>query len=79
MDKFPGKPTGAPCGIVSRLLTTRQVDELRQLRPSILANWRWRGQGPPHVRLSPRTIRYRLSGLEAFVEGRMCRSSAEAR
>lgn len=44
-----------------------------------LQNWRVRGGGPPYVRISSRSIRYRRRELNAWAEGRLERNTSEFR
>ncbi|MEQ9519809.1 MAG: helix-turn-helix domain-containing protein [Parvibaculum sp.] len=44
-----------------------------------LQNWRVRGGGPPYVRISARSIRYRRRDLIAWAEGRLERNTSEFR
>lgn len=44
-----------------------------------LQNWRVRGGGPPYVRISSRSIRYRRRDLNAWAEGRLERNTSEFR
>ena len=37
------------------------------LRPTTLANWRWRGQGPRYVKVGGR-VRYRLTDLALWLD-----------
>lgn len=39
--------------------------------PKTLRNWRSRGEGPRYVRYSARCVRYRISGLDAYVDSRV--------
>lgn len=52
---------------MSSLLTTIQAAEYLGLSPQTLADWRHKGAGPKFVRVGTRTVRYRLSDLDAFV------------
>ena len=47
-----------------------------QVTPKVLERWRTSGGGPPFVRLSRKIIRYRISDLTAFVDSRVCSSTA---
>lgn len=46
------------------------------LNPRTLENQRVRGEGPSFIRIG-RTIRYRVTDLDAFVEARVARSTAQ--
>ncbi len=50
-----------------RLLKSREVCEILQVTPLTLQNYRDAGEGPPFVRLAPRTIRYPSDELEAWI------------
>lgn len=47
--------------------TIPEAAEYLGLRPGTLEIWRWSGKGPAYLKLG-RSVRYRLSDLEAFVE-----------
>lgn len=49
-------------------LTTGEAARVLRVSKLTLKNWRDRGEGPPHVRLGPKTIRYRLSSLMAYLD-----------
>ena len=53
--------------IQHRLLKSREVCEILQVTPLTLQNYRDAGEGPPFVRLAPRTIRYPRDELEAWI------------
>ena len=56
---------------MSDLLTTAQAAAFLSLKQNTLEHWRIYGNGPTIVRLSPRTVRYRRSDLESWVESRV--------
>ena len=43
-----------------------------------LQNWRLRGGGPRFVKVSARSIRYRRSDLNAWIESKLVSSTSEA-
>ncbi|MBT5566725.1 MAG: helix-turn-helix domain-containing protein [Rhodospirillaceae bacterium] len=47
------------------------------LSPRTLQNWRVRGGGPLFVRISNRSIRYRLSDIQDWIEARIRRSTSD--
>lgn len=49
------------------LLTPDEVSHILGIQPSTLANWRWRGDGPPYANLGGRRIRYRLCDLTEWI------------
>lgn len=58
------------------LLNQKQAAEALAVPPRTLEGWRTRGGGPPFVRIG-RHVRYRLRDLEAWIEDRTFRSTAE--
>lgn len=59
------------------LLDVIEASAMLRLSPATLRNWRWKGSGPPYVRLGSRVL-YRRSELLAFVE-RQTRTSTSDR
>ena len=53
-----------------KLLIQREVADLLCISQRTLEGWRVRGCGPAYIQISPRCIRYRMSDVMAFVEGR---------
>jgi hypothetical protein len=49
------------------LLTPDQAGEMLGVTARVLERWRGSGDGPKFVRLSRKTIRYRIEDMEAFV------------
>jgi predicted DNA-binding transcriptional regulator AlpA len=60
----------------SSLLTTFDLAAFLRVSPWTVRGWRKRGRGPRFFRLSDRTVRYSLSHVKAFLEGRSCRPRA---
>jgi excisionase family DNA binding protein len=56
--------------MVKPVLTPTEAASYLRLAVGTLANWRWRGEGPPYV-LYGRRVRYRRSDLDAWMEGLM--------
>ena len=52
------------------LLTPAQVAELTGMSTGALAQLRYLGRGPAYFRLGPRTIRYELAEVLAWIEAR---------
>ena len=50
------------------LLTSSQVAEMLHITEEGLRRWRYRGKGPPCLRLGPRTLRYRPEDVAAWLE-----------
>jgi predicted DNA-binding transcriptional regulator AlpA len=59
------------------LLKQDEAAELLGLTPRGLAAWRYRGGGPPYVKLSRRVVRYRRIDLMEWAEQRL-RSSTDS-
>lgn len=62
-----GKPLASDTRF--RLLTRDEVEDLFGLSKRWLEVAATRGEGPPIVRISPRMVRYRVSDIEAWIEG----------
>lgn len=59
------------------LLTEKQTAEYLQLTPRFLQARRYRGNGPPFIRISSRAIRYRLADLEEWINNRIRTSTSD--
>lgn len=53
---------------MSQLLTSSQVAEMLHITEEGLRRWRYRGKGPPFLRLGPRTLRYRPEDVQTWLE-----------
>lgn len=53
---------------IDQLLTPAEVAELLKLQPSTLVEWRRLRKGPRHIRVGHRTVRYRRSDIDAWLE-----------
>jgi hypothetical protein len=60
-----------------QLLRDTQAAELLDHTPRALADWRRRGCGPPYVRISCRSIRYRRRDLVTWAESRLRTSTSD--
>ena len=49
------------------LLTTNEVSRRLRVSREKLRRWRREGDGPPFVKIGPRTVRYRASEVEQFL------------
>ncbi len=58
------------------LLTTEQAAAIIRMRPSFLEARRWRGKGPPFLKIG-RSVRYRPEDLAAWTEERLRRSTSD--
>ncbi len=62
---------------MEELLSTPDAARVLGMKPSALENWRWKGRGPPFVRVTARAIRYRREDLERFIKERLRRSTSD--
>ena len=60
----------------STLLTAEEVAQRLGVSVKALERWRGNGAGPAYVRLSSKTIRYRVEDVSGFVAGRVRASTA---
>lgn len=60
------------------LLSERDAAAALSLTPRTLQAWRARGEGPPHVRVSSRCVRYRVEDLESWAAERVRTSTSDA-
>jgi predicted DNA-binding transcriptional regulator AlpA len=60
------------------LRDTQQAAEFLGLKPRTLEVWRMRGEGPPHIRLGSRTIRYLEADLQEWLESKRRVSTSHA-
>ncbi len=60
-----------------QLLRQEQAALMLEVTPRCLENWRHRGGGPKHVRISARCIRYRRRDLLEWVEARLRTSTSD--
>jgi len=58
-------------------LTTPEAAAYLNLQPTTLEQWRWNGKGPEFIKLG-RCVRYRKTGLDAFMNARAFTSTTEA-
>lgn len=62
----------------NQLVPEMTAADLLGLSIRTLQNWRVRGGGPCFVRISARCIRYRISDVEDWIEGRTVSNTSEA-
>ncbi len=55
----------------TKLLTTKQAASYLSLSPAFLERDRWAGAKIPFVKLGSRSIRYRLSDLDIYLDSRV--------
>jgi predicted DNA-binding transcriptional regulator AlpA len=63
--------------IPGHLLTEPEAARYLRLSPHSLRGFRYRRQGPSHIKMGGKKIAYRLSDLEAWVEARCVDNSQE--
>ena len=59
------------------LLSEGQVAKWLGYSTRTLQKWRWLGAGPPFVRISPRSVRYRRRDVADWIEGNLRISTAD--
>jgi predicted DNA-binding transcriptional regulator AlpA len=62
---------------LAALLTPKEAARLLKVSSSWLAKARMRGDGPPYIRMSPRSIRYTEATLVQWMKGRQRMSTSE--
>ena len=62
---------------LGRLLKEAQAAEFLHFSTRALQNWRCRGGGPKYVRVSSRSVRYRLTDLIDWTTARLRSSTSE--
>ena len=60
----------------TRTTDTEGAADRLGITPETLRNWRWRGEGPPFLKLG-RAVRYRLSDLSAWLDARTRTSTSD--
>jgi predicted DNA-binding transcriptional regulator AlpA len=70
----PNKSAASPVII---LLTPKEVARLLKVSLSWLAKARMRGDGPPFIKISPRSIRYADAAIAQWTKGRQRLSTSE--
>jgi predicted DNA-binding transcriptional regulator AlpA len=61
-----------------RLLTAAEFAQQTGLSVETLAQWRSQGKGPPYVKISRNSVRYRQSDLDGWVAGRIVRTHQDS-
>jgi predicted DNA-binding transcriptional regulator AlpA len=56
-----------------RFINREEAAEFLGLSPQTLANYSWRGEGPPFIRISDRCVRYDRDELMAWMKAREIR------
>lgn len=75
MPKGQDNPTVSvpPCPA----LRTTEAAAYLNVQPATLEQWRWNGRGPTFVKIG-RSVRYRQTDLDAFINARVFTSTTEA-
>ena len=60
------------------LLNQAQAAALIGVSERTLECWRWRGDGPPYVKISRRAVRYRRRDIREWAESRLQRSTSDS-
>lgn len=55
----------------NRILRPREAAQFLGIAEQTMERWRAAGRGPRWVKLTGRTVGYRLADLEAYLEGRL--------
>lgn len=63
---------------LDRLIDERAAADFVGYTIRALQNWRHRGGGPPFIKASKRSVRYRRRDLVAWAESRLVTSTADA-
>lgn len=50
------------------LVDEKEVAAILDVAVQTLRNWRWRGEGPPYVKIGKRLVRYYRPGLATHIE-----------
>lgn len=66
----------APLDARARTVNPEEAAERLGLEASTLANMRWRGGGPPYLKVGGR-VRYRLSDLADWLDEQIRRSTSD--
>lgn len=71
------QPTATTPDPNDRLLTPAQAAKILRVKTRTLQAWRYRGGGPPYVKLGLRAIRYRRSDLKTYILDSLRRSTSD--
>jgi predicted DNA-binding transcriptional regulator AlpA len=50
------------------LVSTQEFARLTSIKPRTIERWRLLGQGPAHIRVGGKLVRYRVSAIEAWLQ-----------
>ncbi|MGR3724282.1 helix-turn-helix transcriptional regulator [Abyssibius alkaniclasticus] len=63
--------------MADRLIDEREAASILCYTPRALQNWRHRGGGPKFVKVSGRSVRYRISEVYAWIDARTVANTSE--
>jgi hypothetical protein len=72
-DHTASKPVVVPCP----LLTEKEAATLLNVTSSCLQAWRYRGDGPPFIKISARCVRYKWTDLQEWIDGNRRSSTSQ--
>lgn len=52
------------------LLTQEQLADRWNMKPDALRNWRTKKEGPPYIKISHKSVRYRMADILAYEAAR---------
>jgi len=77
-NQFPRQLHGNESKAASHsLLTEKEAAALLNVTPSCLQAWRYRGEGPPFIKISARCVRYEWIDLQEWIDGHRCSSTSQ--
>lgn len=62
---------------MEQLLNTKQAAKLLGISPAFLERDRWAGARVKFVKIGSRTVRYRLSDLESYIDSQVRKSTSD--
>ncbi len=60
-----------------KLIDEKEAAEFLGFTRRAMQNWRFRGGGPPFIKLSERSVRYRVKDLIAWIDSRKRASTSD--
>ena len=62
---------------MEQLLNTKQAAKILGISPSFLERDRWAGARVKFIKIGSRTVRYRLSDLESYIDSQVRKSTSD--
>lgn len=59
-----------------QFLNEKELAKILNIKPETLRNWRWDGKGPIYIKLGS-NVRYRMSDVQDFLDGRIRKSTSD--